>query len=50
MKIFESITDTVGNTPLVGLRRLGQGLPGRVVLKLEFFNPLVRSRTASVKI
>ena len=40
MKIYSDITETVGNTPLVGLKRLGQNLPARIVLKLEFFNPL----------
>lgn len=40
MKIFSDITKTVGNTPLVELQRIGKDLPGKVVLKLEFFNPL----------
>jgi cysteine synthase A len=40
MKIFEDITKTVGNTPLVGLKRMAEGLKARVVLKLESFNPL----------
>ena len=38
-QIFDSILDTIGRTPLVRLNKLGQGLPGRIVLKLEFFNP-----------
>jgi cysteine synthase A len=38
-KIYDSILDTIGRTPLVRLNKIGQGLPGRVVLKLEFFNP-----------
>ena len=29
----------VGDTPLVALRRLGEGLPGEVCAKLEYFNP-----------
>lgn len=44
MKIFNNIVDTIGNTPLVRLNRITQGLPADVVLKLEFFNPM-----ASVK-
>lgn len=40
MKVFENITKTIGNTPLVRMQRLGQGLPGEILLKLEFFNPL----------
>ncbi|MBM4370694.1 MAG: cysteine synthase A [Deltaproteobacteria bacterium] len=39
-RIHGSITELVGGTPLVELGKLGAGLPGRVVAKLEFFNPL----------
>src|ERR1700758_783152 len=41
-KIFESILDTVGDTPLVRLPRLTAALKpkGEVVAKLEFFNPI----------
>jgi len=38
-KIYDSIIDTIGRTPLVRLNKIGRGLPGRIVLKLEFFNP-----------
>lgn len=38
-RIYDSILDTIGRTPLVRLKRLGQGLPGELLLKLEFFNP-----------
>ncbi len=44
MKIYDSIVDTIGNTPLVRLKRITKGLSADVVLKLEFFNPM-----ASVK-
>jgi cysteine synthase A len=44
MKIFNNITDLVGNTPLVRLNKLGAGLKARIVAKLEFLNP-----TGSVK-
>lgn len=40
MGIFQNITDTIGNTPLVRLQRIGKDLPAEIVLKLEFFNPL----------
>ena len=40
MKIHADITSTIGNTPLVKMQRIGQGLPAEIVLKLEFFNPL----------
>lgn len=40
MKIYSDITKTIGQTPLVEMQRIGKGLPGRLLLKLEFFNPL----------
>jgi cysteine synthase A len=39
-RIYEDITKTVGNTPLVRLNRLSQGLEAMVLAKLEYFNPL----------
>lgn len=39
MNIANNITDLIGNTPLVELNRLTEGLPARVVAKLEYFNP-----------
>ena len=45
-KVYPSIIETIGDTPLVGLPRLSAELQpkGRVLAKLEFFNPI-----ASVK-
>ncbi len=43
-QLFNSITDTIGNTPLVKINHLAKGLPAEIYLKCEFFNPL-----ASVK-
>ena len=40
MKIYEDITRTVGNTPLVRLKRMAAGSPAEVVAKVESFNPL----------
>jgi cysteine synthase A len=40
MKIANSMTELVGNTPLVRLNRMAQGCLAEVVVKLEFFNPL----------
>ena len=40
MRIFSDITKTVGNTPLVRINRMAQGMAGQVVAKLESFNPL----------
>lgn len=41
-RIFNDITETIGNTPLVRLNRTAQqhGAVAEVLLKLEFFNPL----------
>jgi cysteine synthase len=45
-RVYDSIIDTIGNTPLVRLSRLRQdaGVKAEILAKLEFFNPL-----ASVK-
>lgn len=37
--IFPDAAATAGNTPMVELRRVGQGLPGRILAKLEMRNP-----------
>lgn len=39
-KIAEDITQTIGNTPLVKIRCLSQGLGATILAKLEFFNPM----------
>jgi cysteine synthase len=39
MRIANSVTDLIGNTPLVRIRRLSEGAVADVVAKLEFFNP-----------
>lgn len=40
MGIANSITDLIGNTPLLRLNKLVEGLPAEILLKLEYFNPL----------
>jgi len=40
MRIYRDITQTIGHTPLVQLNRVGAGLPGQIVVKVEAFNPL----------
>ncbi len=39
MSIAEDVTQLVGNTPLVRLRRVTEGAGADVVAKLEYFNP-----------
>lgn len=39
-KIYSDITKTIGNTPLVKINKLSQGLGVTILAKLEFFNPL----------
>ncbi len=41
-RVFDSITDTIGDTPIVRLNRLPQmrGAQAQVLAKLEFFNPI----------
>src|SRR5215207_5560738 len=39
-RIYDDITQTIGNTPLIRLRRVVGDAKGTVVAKLENFNPL----------
>ena len=39
MQIADDVTELVGNTPLVRIRRLSEGCVADVVAKLEFYNP-----------
>ena len=39
MRIAKDVTELVGNTPLVRIRRLSAGAAGDLVAKLEFYNP-----------
>jgi cysteine synthase A len=39
MNIADDVTGLVGRTPLVRINRMAAGMPGKIVAKLEFFNP-----------
>jgi cysteine synthase A len=41
-RVYGSITDTIGDTPLVGMHRISKekGVVARLLAKLEFFNPI----------
>ncbi|MFL5381708.1 MAG: cysteine synthase A [Longimicrobiaceae bacterium] len=38
-RIYRDVTETFGDTPLIELRRVAKGLPARVVVKHEGYNP-----------
>ena len=40
-QIVNSIVDAIGQTPLVRLNRLSEGLPGNIAVKLDSITPLV---------
>ncbi len=46
--IYDDITKTIGNTPLVRINRMAEGLGAQVLVKIESFNPLssVKDRLA----
>jgi cysteine synthase A len=39
-RIYENVTEAIGVTPLVKLGKIGEGLPGVILGKVESFNPL----------
>jgi len=39
MKYYNSIVDTIGDTPLVKLNKVTEGITGTVLVKVEYFNP-----------
>ncbi len=52
LKIANTVTDLIGNTPLLRLNRLAEGIDGTVTVKLEFFNPAhsVKDRIAAAMV
>ncbi len=39
MRIYDDVTQLIGNTPLVRLNRISEGSGAQIVAKLEFYNP-----------
>ena len=39
MKYYNSIIETIGDTPLVRLNSLNRGIKGTILVKVEYFNP-----------
>ena len=39
MKYYNSIVDTIGNTPLVKLNHVSKAVQGTILVKVEYFNP-----------
>lgn len=39
MRIYDSVTDLIGNTPLVRINRISAGCKAEILAKLEFYNP-----------
>ncbi|CAB1060424.1 Pyridoxal-5'-phosphate-dependent enzyme beta superfamily (fold type II) [Olavius sp. associated proteobacterium Delta 1] len=39
LELFPSVIESIGNTPLIDLSRITRGIDGRILAKLEFFNP-----------
>ncbi len=37
--IYNSIIETIGNTPMIRLNNLNQGIKGTILVKVEYFNP-----------
>lgn len=52
MAWYNSIIETIGETPLIKLNRVSEGLEATIALKCEFFNPLgsVKDRIGSAMI
>jgi len=50
--LFENILDVVGNTPMVKLNRVTEGIGSKIYAKLEFMNPMgsVKDRAAKYMI
>tara|TARA_R110001583_G_scaffold8952_2_gene42225 strand:+ start:638 stop:1576 length:939 start_codon:yes stop_codon:yes gene_type:complete len=47
-KIYNNIIELIGNTPMIKLNKISNGLPGNIYAKLEMYNPMssVKDRVA----
>ncbi|WP_306598366.1 PLP-dependent cysteine synthase family protein [Geothrix sp. 21YS21S-2] len=48
-RVYDSLLDVIGNTPLVRLRRITAGMPFPVWVKLEYLNPMGSSKDRIAK-
>ena len=48
-RVYDSILDAIGHTPLVRLNRVTEGMPCQVFAKLEFMNPMGSSKDRIAK-
>ncbi|VXD16506.1 cystathionine beta-synthase [Marinoscillum sp. 108] len=39
MRYYNTLIETIGNTPLVKLNRVNKGIKGTILVKVEYFNP-----------
>ena len=39
MRVYDSVVDLIGDTPLVRLHRVTDGVPATVLAKIEYLNP-----------
>src|SRR5690606_41311559 len=39
VRVYDSLIELMGDTPLVRLRRVSRGVPAQVLAKVEYFNP-----------
>ena len=48
-RVYDSILEVIGNTPMVRLNRITEGMPCQVYAKLEFLNPMGSSKDRIAK-
>lgn len=48
MAIHTTVAELIGNTPLVELHNVTDGVRAKIAVKVEYFNPAVRRKTASL--